>query len=97
MRAIKEELVVTDCDIQVPVDQYMNWLELGFKKLNPDQRQAVVLRFWEPFSIAEVADHMRITWDQADRLIDSAVLKIREIFNERLRNSESDEIERKTI
>ena len=90
MRSIKEELVVSPSELKVPVDQYMHLLELSIKELTPKERQAIFLRFWEPFTIAEVAQRMSLTWDQTDDLIDIAVGKIREIFRQRLQNTNLD-------
>jgi DNA-directed RNA polymerase specialized sigma24 family protein len=88
MRAIKEALVVNRSDLKVPADQYMQLLELGLKDLTATERRAIFLRFWEPSTIAQVADQMHITWDQADRLIDGAVEKIRETFRRHIQSAQ---------
>lgn len=90
MRALKEKLAVTPSELKVPVDQYMHLLELGIKGLTQTERQVIFLRFWEPFTIGEVAERMGLTWDQTDDLIDIAVGKIRETFRLRLQNTNSD-------
>ncbi len=80
MRAIKEAIVVHQSDLKVPADQYIPLLELGIRGLTPTEKRAIFLRFWEPYTIAQVADQLCISWNQADRLIDGAVEKIRETF-----------------
>ncbi|MES3038367.1 MAG: sigma factor-like helix-turn-helix DNA-binding protein [Bdellovibrionota bacterium] len=77
MKLLKEKMVVHSCDLKVPVDQYMQLLEIGLAQLSPQERKAIYLRFWEPFSIAEVARRMGLSWDEADLLIDQAVGKLR--------------------
>ncbi len=87
MRAIKEALVVSESDLKVPANQYMPLLELGIKGLTPTEKRAIFLRFWEPYTIAQVADQLSISWNQADRLIDGAVEKIRETFRRHVGNA----------
>lgn len=41
------------------------------------QQLAIQLRFWENCSIAQVAWIMEVSWNEADRLIESAVESLR--------------------
>lgn len=92
MRAAKESLVVSDCDLKVPITQYMNWLEFGLRGLTPLEKRALFLRFWEPFTIAQVADRMGLSWEGADQLIDLAVKKIRQSFRSQMGNPASSQL-----
>ena len=83
MRAAKEEQVIDSKDeIAVPIDQYQHLVEKGLARLDEIERKAIYLRFWQPYTIAEVADGMNLSWNEADRLIDGAVGKIRAVFTE---------------
>lgn len=82
MRAHKEKMVVEPSDTRVRADQYQHLVELGLARLNEIERRAIFLRFWQPYTIAQVADHMNLTWDEADRLIDRGVAKVRAVFAE---------------
>jgi DNA-directed RNA polymerase specialized sigma subunit len=84
MRAQKEEMVVEPCDLSVPLDRYVSLRDQGLKHLTDTERVALNLRFCEPLTIAQVADHMGLTWYQADYLIDKAVAKMRRFFREQL-------------
>lgn len=39
--------------------------------------KAVFLRFWGPRSISDIAAELRISWDQADRLLNRALARLR--------------------
>ncbi len=82
MRAVKEEIVVEPLDIKVPADHYQHLVEVGLARLSDLERRAIFLRFWQPYSIAQVADQLNLTWDEADRLIDRGVAKVRSVFIE---------------
>lgn len=82
MRALKEEHVVEPSDIRVRADHYQHLVEKGLARLNDLERRAVFLRFWRPYTIAQVADQMNMSWEEADRLIDRGVAKVRAVFAE---------------
>jgi DNA-directed RNA polymerase specialized sigma24 family protein len=82
MRALKEAQVVEPSDVTVPADQYQYLVEKGLRRLDELERRAIFLRFWQPYTIAQVADQMNMSWDDADRLIDQAVAKIRAVIVE---------------
>ena len=52
----------------------------GLKNLNEMERKAIFLRFWPPYSIAQVADELKVTWDHADEIINRAIEKLRRHF-----------------
>ena len=80
MRAFKELEVVEPSEVTVGVDQYQHLVEKGLRRLGDEEKRAIYLRFWQPYTIAQVADQMNLSWDEADRLIDQAVAKIRSVF-----------------
>lgn len=49
----------------------------ALKGLPPQAQRAVFLRFWENFSIEEIADELRVSWDHADFLIDESIFCLR--------------------
>lgn len=80
MKTLKEEVAVYPLDSQVDVTIYEMILADSLKKLDAKQRTAIFLRFWQPYSIEQVAKHLKISWDAADCLIDQAVEKLRVEF-----------------
>ena len=76
MRALKEEVVLLPPEDTLGVAEYQHVLEKSLCALNEQERRAIFLRFWEPYTIAQVADQIGIAWEEADFLIDSAVRKI---------------------
>ncbi|MBY0314556.1 MAG: hypothetical protein K2Q26_03490 [Bdellovibrionales bacterium] len=48
--------------------------------LSDEKVLAVYFRFWERLLIDEIAKILGLTWDEADKLIDSAILELREGF-----------------
>ena len=88
MRLQKELMVVEPCDLKVPAHKYQHLLELGVKKLSLLERRALLLRFWGTHTITEVADELKITWEEADQLIDTAVAKIRKVMRKKLNMTE---------
>lgn len=59
-------------------------LEVGSPLLNaltslsPPAQKAINLRFWENYTIEEIANVLRISWDNADQLIESSLIELRE-------------------
>lgn len=76
MRALKEEVVLLPTDDVLAVDEYQHVIEKALCALNDLERRVVFLRFWEPYTIAQVADQIEVSWEEADHLIDGAVRKI---------------------
>lgn len=76
MRALKEDVVLLPTEDTLGVDEYQHVIEKALCVLNETERRAIFLRFWEPYTIAQVADQIGIAWEEADHLIDSAVRKI---------------------
>lgn len=46
-------------------------------ELSPLAQRAINLRFWENFSIEEIATNLRLTWDQTDQLIEMSLEELR--------------------
>ncbi|MBL7555117.1 MAG: hypothetical protein JNM24_04780 [Bdellovibrionaceae bacterium] len=80
MRALKEEMAVHPSDCRIEIQRYEMILTDALKVLNERERIAIFLRFWQPCSIAQVASHLKISWEAADRLIDGAVEALRREF-----------------
>lgn len=76
MRVLKEEVVLLPTEYTLGVDEYQHVIEKSLCVLNEQERRAIFLRFWETYTIAQVADQIGIAWEEADLLIDSAVRKI---------------------
>ncbi len=53
------------------------------KELNEKQQQALHLRFWENFSIEEIAKEMRVSWYFANELIENGISSLKEKFKDR--------------
>ncbi len=86
---LKKELWVTGpCDLKVPAHKYQILAERALKSLSALERRALSLRFLQPHTIAQVADRMKLSWEEADRLIDIAVFKVRAVIRECLNNSD---------
>lgn len=77
MRLEKEMMVTEPCDLKVPAHKYQHLVEQGLRTLSVLERRALYLRYWQPYTIAEIADDMRLSWEEADKLIDRAVAKVR--------------------
>lgn len=58
-------------------------LELGssllvaLTELSPQGQRAINLRFWENYTIEEISDDLRMTWDEADELIEQSLKQLR--------------------
>ncbi len=76
MRALKEQMVLLPIEDVLAVDEYQHIIEKAVCALDEAERRVIFLRFWEPNTIAQVADLIGVPWEQADTLIDSAVMKI---------------------
>lgn len=46
-------------------------------ELNPKQRRVIQLRFWENYTIAEIARELRTSWDETDKLIERILWELR--------------------
>ena len=85
MRRLKERTYMSSSDIKIEAQYYLHYLDKAMVCLSENERRAVHLRFMKPRTIAQVASRMNMTWDEADRLIDTAVSKVRENFRQSLR------------
>ena len=81
MRSLKEELVCEQSAFSIGLDEYDLAIEHGLKKLSINERTAIFYRFWECLTIARVADEMQLSWDEADLLIDGAIISMRHHIN----------------
>jgi len=81
MRSLKEELVCDQSAFSVALDEYDLAIEYGLKNLSSTERTAIFYRFWEGLPIARIADEMRLSWDEVDLLIDSAIKSMRVHIN----------------
>ncbi len=48
------------------------------RKLPPKQRKALVLRFWHNYTLVEVAKSLRVSWGEADEIMKSALLALKD-------------------
>lgn len=87
MREHKENLVLKPCDLRIEVQYYQHFLEKALSRLSDVERRAIQLRFIRPRTIAQVATQMKLSWEEADLLIDTAIEKMRESFREFLRSN----------
>lgn len=46
-------------------------------RLSPERQRAINLRFWENYTIEEISETLRMSWDQTDQLIEQALLELR--------------------
>jgi len=54
----------------------------ALKGLPPQGQRAISLRFWEHYTIEEIADELCISWDDADLLIEQSIISLREHFSQ---------------
>ena len=81
MKALYEEILLSYY-LSSSLDQrsYSKILEYELKNLNSIERKAIYLRFWVPCSIAEIAAELKLSWDSADNILETAITKIRDGF-----------------
>ena len=77
MRRRKEAMVMNPFNLKIPIHLYQLAVEEALRKLAPQERQAIELRFLEARSIAAVASSLGMSWEGADVLIDRAVANVR--------------------
>lgn len=65
-----------------PTKRRLKILSHGLQVLTQSERKALYMRYWGPCSIAQVAVELRVSWDEADKLIDGAIEKLRDGFVE---------------
>jgi DNA-directed RNA polymerase specialized sigma24 family protein len=70
--------VLSKSNLKIEAHYYQHYMELALNCLSEKERQAITLRFLNPHTIAQVANYLKMSWDEADRLIDHAVEKMRE-------------------
>ena len=54
-----------------------NLVRSFLRKLPQDQRTAIVLKFWEDYSLSQIASELEITWDGAAHLIENGIQSLR--------------------
>lgn len=54
----------------------------ALKGLPPQGQRAINLRFWENYTIEEIAEELCISWDEADLLIEQSIISLREHFSQ---------------
>lgn len=86
MRLGKELMLINPSDLKVPFHEYQHLIGLGVRTLGDLERRVLILRFGQFLTIAEVADRMRITWEEADGLIDQAVEKVHRVMKRHLKS-----------
>ncbi len=77
MRAIKEENFKSNYDVALSVHDYQINIERAMRGLSDLEQRAISLRFFQPLTIAQVADCLGMSWEGADELIDRATEKAR--------------------
>ncbi|OFZ37677.1 MAG: hypothetical protein A2504_07515 [Bdellovibrionales bacterium RIFOXYD12_FULL_39_22] len=55
-------------------------LSYALPTLGNDEQRALHLRFWEAMTITEIARALRISWDEADQMIEVAQKKLRHLL-----------------
>lgn len=53
-------------------------LHQSLLRLKPRQQIAIQMRFWEQFSISEIASVLGITWEDADKLIETTLCELKQ-------------------
>ncbi len=46
-------------------------------ELSPQGQRAINLRFWENYTIEEISEDLRMSWDDADELIEQSLKQLR--------------------
>ena len=77
MRRQKENQNKMLSDLKIPAHLYLYEIGRALSRLSQLESHAVLLRFVEALPIARVADHMGMSWDGTDTLIEQAIRKIR--------------------
>lgn len=60
-----------DADLQLS-DYLAAVLHIQLASLSDRERIAIFLRYWQVYSIAEIAGFLKIEWDQANHLLEKA-------------------------
>lgn len=82
--------MLSRCDLRIEAQYYQYYLDKALARLSDIERRAIHLRFLKPRTIADVASQMKMTWEEADFLIDHAIEKMRESFREFLSSQPPD-------
>lgn len=53
-------------------------LHLGLEELSSFERQLLILRFWENFTIEEISRLFKVSWSEVDETIENSFLKLRD-------------------
>ena len=73
--------MLSQSNLKIEAHYYQHYMELALACLSEKERQAITLRFLKPHTIAQVANYLKMSWEEADRLIDRAVDKMRDRLN----------------
>ena len=57
--------------------------------LESQKRQAIQLRFWEQNTIEDIAKILKISWDEADKLIEATICELRQKLLNRYESAHS--------
>lgn len=55
-------------------------VRIAVKSMEGKMKTALILRFWESLTIEEIAKELRISWIEADQLIEKGIEEIRNNF-----------------
>jgi DNA-directed RNA polymerase specialized sigma24 family protein len=90
-RSLKERSTMNfQSNLKIGFHRYQMVLEKGLRLLSPLEQTAVLLRYLKALPIGRVADHMGMSWDGADELIDRGITKLRAAMEvQRTRKSRS--------
>ena len=50
------------------------------QRLDQKSRLVIFLRFWDDYSIEEIAYELRLTWDDAQKLLNNSLLQLRRMI-----------------
>lgn len=53
-------------------------LHQSLLRLNPRQQIVIQMRFWEQFSISEIASVLGMTWEDVDKLIETTLCELKQ-------------------
>jgi len=55
-------------------------LRAGINKLGLIDRQVIIYRFWENYSIQEIAESFDMTWNEVDQSINASMEKLKQFY-----------------
>lgn len=78
------ESIVLQMNPGVPKNRMIQLLHACLLELEPEQKLAIELRFWEQLSITQIAFVLKVSWDYANQLLERTFLELRQMLTERL-------------